>query len=78
MEIFAVEIFAADYSSNVNMSSRSLSSSIRILVFEGLKSLLTERGVLLNILVLRAQVVAEFGGTWGTRYFAVRAARFSD
>ena len=50
---------------------------------QGLVSLLTEWGVDLRPPILlvdnkSAMVITEAGGTWRTRYFAVRAARISE
>ena len=52
-------------------------------ILEGLKGLLIEWGVQLHAPILlidnkSALCVSEFGGTWRTRYFAVRATRLAD
>ena len=52
-------------------------------VVEGLKSMLTEWGIVLDPPPLyqgnqSALAVIETGGTWRTRYFAVRAARLAE
>ena len=52
-------------------------------ILEGLKGLLVEWGVKLRPPILlidnkSALSVTEFGGTWRTRYFAIRASRLAD